>query len=252
MKLPWSRLYSIQAKLGIILLIAVIVILCGGAGSLFLSNRFLLISQLFVKGALPKIQVATALQQTTFRLSGFTREISLGKMPEHLQDRYGELAASLDQVEALTAIISQEESSADILTFNYLSQAIRNQAGVVFQVEVHIARKSEQLNRTLADIRNDLIAVSNRVVQREANGEEKILAANPPGPLQDMIAVVDKLTLDTWPAELQRLHELFALSTQRIATFNLATLDARHNETFASELDGIATLVEQIFAVKSQ
>lgn len=252
MKLSLSRLYSIQAKLGAILLIAILVILCGGAGSLFLSNRFLLISQLFVRSSLPKMQVATALQQTTFRLSGFTREVARGEMQQHLQERYGELTGALDQVEALTAKISQEESVADILTFNYLSQAIRNQASIVFQVQVQLARRTEQLQGSLADLRNELSVISEQVAPWQPAGGEEASQGHLAGLVQELITVVDKLAIDTRRAELQRLHEFFAISAQRLATFTATSQDSDSNSQRASQLSDIAQRLEPLFTLKGQ
>jgi diguanylate cyclase (GGDEF)-like protein len=132
-----------------VFLIAVLIIGGGGCLSLYFSTQLLSATQLFVETTLPTIDDANSLHMTALKIETYTQELSRVKRREDLEKTYQNLSTMLDTLENLTAKISQKESNFDILTLNWLSQAIRNQAQLVFQLEAQllVSQMTEQDER---------------------------------------------------------------------------------------------------------
>ena len=173
----FPRLYSIQAKFSILLIIMVGIILGGQIFSVLLSNRFLATTKFFVHGTLPKIQMARTLEKAVYQLGGFSHGLVHRHLHENLQGHYSALRATLDEVERLTVILSQEGGLVDILSLNLVSQAIRSHAAVVFQIQLNIRQNQVAMLDAQANLNllvHELDELSARLEQLSATYVENV------------------------------------------------------------------------------
>ena len=171
------RLYSIQAKFSILLIIMVGIILGGQVFSVLLSNRFLATTKYFVNGTLPSIRMARTLEKAVYQLGGFSHGFVHHQSYKNLQDHYFALRATLDEVEKLTVTLSQEGGLVDILSLNLVSQAIRSHAAVVFQIELNMSQQQTQTLDTQANLDlliHELEELSKRLEQLTAAYVENV------------------------------------------------------------------------------
>lgn len=130
------RFYSIQSKLFLVSLLSMVIIVGGGCLSLYLATKLLSATSLFVSTTLPRIETAKTLEKTALDIMNIARGLPQASRKEELNATYQRLIALLDQLEKLTATISQAETETDILALNSISQAIRSQAQLVVQMKV--------------------------------------------------------------------------------------------------------------------
>ena len=126
-----------------------LIITIGGGLSLYFSSQLFSTVQLFVTTTLPRIKTATRLQQTALSIKDNTQELSMAGEHEELVEIHGRLDALVDNLETLTAAISQGGVDIDILSLNWTSQAIRTQSQLVFQMkaqELRLIRDTKQKN----------------------------------------------------------------------------------------------------------
>lgn len=152
-----ERLYSIQSKLSLVFLIAIIIIGCGGFLSFYSSNQLLISTRLFVDTTLPRIETANSLHRTAHEIRNETKDLTRTGKSDGLRPSFVKIASLLDRLEKLTAKITQQDSEIDILSLNLTSQAIRSQAQLVFQLEAQLVKLKETLQDTRQQLRLELI-----------------------------------------------------------------------------------------------
>ncbi len=153
----FPRIYSIQAKLSIVFLLIAGVIVCSGALSVYVSKRHLSSTQLFAENIIPRIQRTNELQQTASRVKSYSRELSQATTRAGLHLVYSDLTVVLTRMEDLTATISNDDSGMDIVSLNFLSQAIRSQAQLVFQLKAQLLGLVSEQRADVGGIRRDLL-----------------------------------------------------------------------------------------------
>ncbi len=248
MKTILPRLYSIQAKLSILLLIALLIILCGEIFSVYFSKRVLSSAELFVHGALPRIQLATALEKATIRLAGFSREITYKNTTERLQKQYIDLNSALEQVESLAASMAQDEATIDIPSLNFLSSSIRSQADTVFKLGTEISRQSQQVSLATKSIKNDIISLDRQLSNPDPNDDKIAQYTVNKESLLTFLSVTDKLTITTTKEELTRLRNVFRGNLKRLGT----TISLPDDDPRKALVHNIITRVEDTFTLRYQ
>ncbi|WP_136805177.1 diguanylate cyclase [Desulfosediminicola flagellatus] len=152
-----ERLYSIQSKLSLVFLIAIIIIGCGGFLSFYSSNQLLMSTRLFVDTTLPRIETANSLHRTAHEIRNETKDLTRTGKWDGLRPTFVKIASLLDRLEKLTAKITQQDPEIDILSLNLISQAIRSQAQLVFQLEAQLVKLKETLQDNRQQVRLELI-----------------------------------------------------------------------------------------------
>ena len=134
-------MYSIQSKLSLVFIAAGLIYFIGVCFSFYFSGQVFSTTQLFLTTTLPRIKTTSSLQQTAFSIEEETQELSHSNQNKELTDVHNRLVMLLDYLETLTATISQDSIAFDIdvLSLNSISQAIRSQSQLVYQL------KAEQL-----------------------------------------------------------------------------------------------------------
>jgi len=152
------KLYSIQSKLFMVFLIAMLIIISGGVLSLYFLRQELSTIKLFVATTLPRIESSTTLKITALQIDKTIYSITRTTQPQTLKSDFIELADLIDHLAFLTTKISQEEDETDILSLNLTSQSIRNQAQLVFQLRTQqillLQKKQFMLQKARMDIIN--------------------------------------------------------------------------------------------------
>ncbi|MGE4545408.1 MAG: diguanylate cyclase [Pedobacter sp.] len=136
-----------------------VVLACSGFIYIYCSSRLLVATQLFMETTLPKIETANDLQSTAQGVDNYVKSLIRNNTVEEIEQNFRQLNGLLDRLENLTAKISQQERDADILTLNWLSQAIRTQVQLVVQLEMQklgleeeSRHKSLEIQATLASL----------------------------------------------------------------------------------------------------
>ncbi len=245
-----SRLYSIQSKLSMVFLIATLIIGSGGCLSLYFSTQLLSATQLFVETTLPTITDANALHLTALKIESYAKELSRGNQREGLENTYENMSMMLDNLEDLTAGISQKESHFDILTLNWLSQAIRNQAQLVFQLEAQllVIHVQEQHKRQSLLFKLG----GNPVLINDTQGL-KVLEGEPHAVIHEfvieLLAYLNQLDSIENSEELKDLETAYAVSRQSLADIAAQKRPGSY-EGAASEMLEILGGVDEVFAMQ--
>lgn len=150
------KFYSIQSKLSLLFITAGLIISIGGCLSFYFSGQVFFTTRLFITTTLPRIKTATTLQQTALSIEEGTQELSMSGQNKELIEIYRRLVTLLDNLEILTASISQEDIDIDILSLNWISQAIRTQSQLVFQMKAQQLRLIEEAKRNYFQIQRKL------------------------------------------------------------------------------------------------
>lgn len=125
----------------------------------YFSNQLLKATKLFVETTLPRIEIANSLRQTAVEIGVKTKELTSAEGREDLTVIFIQLTSQLDNLESLTAKISQQESEMDILALNWMSQAIRSQAQLVFQMEAQLVQLIKKIEEKRKQISFELVGV---------------------------------------------------------------------------------------------
>ncbi|WP_321531444.1 GGDEF domain-containing protein [uncultured Desulfuromonas sp.] len=157
MSLP--RIYSIQAKLSIYLFLTVTIMICNGILTVYFFNLHLSSNRFFTHNIEPQIQRTHELQKTSIQVFGFSRELSHEISQKDMDSVYSNLTMVLTQLEELTTKVSNEDSGIDILSLNFLSQSIRSQAQLIFQLKAQQLRMKASQQQVANEIRRDLLEI---------------------------------------------------------------------------------------------
>lgn len=246
------RLYSIQSKFSLLLLIAVFIIICGDIFSQFFSKRILSSTEDFVNGVMPKVRAAISFEHATTRLAGFSRELTKKIRSDTLEDRYAELTTALEQLEVLTVTMSQGDSRIDILYLNFLSQAIRSHAGVVFQIQTQIIMESERIHLSINTLKHGLSSAVSRVSDFKQDDYDNMTGSSDMvDPLHSLLPIADKLELVNAKPELLRLHGLFANNIRWIREHVQVFGDTSGEVKLKQDIDDLVRRFEELFMSKN-
>ena len=172
MSLP--RIYSIQAKLSIYLFLTVTIMICNGILTVYFFNLHLSSNRFFTHNIEPQIQRTHELQKTSIQVFGFSRELSHEISQKDMDSVYSNLTMVLTQLEELTTKVSNEDSGIDILSLNFLSQSIRSQAQLIFQLKAQQLRMKASQQQVANGIRRDLLEImASDVAQKSIPADKK-------------------------------------------------------------------------------
>lgn len=246
------KLYRIRSKLLAVFLMVALIFGGGGVVTILFFNDILDTTQGFVDDTLPKINTAKQLDITARDVDVNIHHLMNSRDRGELNRYFAATSALLEQLERLTATLSQEGGDANILSLNRSSQAIRAQAQLVFQVstqrlllQTQVETLSRQVRRGLQEmaIRHPGDAADAEPVPAEAlhrtvlelldSTERGLLADSEAGVeaqrqqylrlASQLRKVPDPLSHTAGPAtpneplaELERYADLFALRRQQI------------------------------------
>ncbi|WP_275099408.1 GGDEF domain-containing protein [Sedimenticola hydrogenitrophicus] len=128
------KLYRIRSKLLAVFVTAALIFSGGGVVTIVFFNDILATTQGFVDDTLPKINAAKHLDITARDIDVNIHRLMNGRDRRELNLYFATTSDLLEQLERLTAAMSQEDGHTNILSLNRASQAIRTQAQLVFQV----------------------------------------------------------------------------------------------------------------------
>ena len=157
--MPLPRIYSIQAKLSIYLFLTVTIMICNGVLTVYFFNLHLSSNRFFTLNIEPQIQRTHELQKTSIQVFGYSRELSHEISQKDMDSVYSNLTMVLTQLEELTTKVSNEDSGIDILSLNFLSQSIRSQAQLIFQLKAQQLRMKASQQQVANGIRRDLLEI---------------------------------------------------------------------------------------------
>jgi len=168
------RIYSIQAKLSIYLFLTVTIMICNGILTVYFFNLHLSSNRFFTHNIEPQIQRTHELQKTSIQVFGFSRELSHEISQKDMDSVYSNLTMVLTQLEELTTKVSNEDSGIDILSLNFLSQSIRSQAQLIFQLKAQQLRMKASQQQVANGIRRDLLEImASDVAQKSIPADKK-------------------------------------------------------------------------------
>ena len=151
------RIYSIQTRMSLILLLVVVVVTLSSALSIYFSQRYLVSARLVAGSLIPRIQRAKDIQQTATQVTGYSWSLSNTQSQTALRQAFARLTIALSKLGTLTATLSNEDSGIDIVSLNFLSQAVQSQTQLIFQVKAQLLKQeSDQLIIAKA-LRRDLL-----------------------------------------------------------------------------------------------
>jgi diguanylate cyclase (GGDEF)-like protein len=233
----------------VVFLIAALIITSGGCLSLYFSTQLLTATQLFVDTTLPTIADANSLHLTTLKIENYTQELSRVHRREDLERTYQNLSAMLDRLESITARISQKESNFDILTLNWLSQAIRNQAQLVFQLEAQllVIRANEQeARRSLLQRLGGIPRLKNDTKRLKVLGEHHAVIHEF---MIELLAYLNQLESITNSDDLKDLEAAYTVSHQGLAVIAQQNWPG-NNDDPKYGMPKILSDVDEVFAMQ--
>ncbi|MFT6916503.1 MAG: diguanylate cyclase (GGDEF)-like protein [Motiliproteus sp.] len=138
-------LYRIKSKLQLVFLIAALIFGGGGMLSILFFNDISIVTQGFVAQTLPRLDTANHLDMIARDIDSSSQRLINTDKPLALSAEFARISALLDRLEILTATLSQEGGNADILRLNRISQGIRTQAQLVFQLSTQRLQLRQQV-----------------------------------------------------------------------------------------------------------
>ena len=242
MKLP--RIYSIQAKLSAVFLFVVILIICSGMLSVYFSKRHLKTASFFTDIIAPDIQRINDLQQAASRVENDSRQLSQAVTRYKLVQVHEDLENTLVLMSGLTTTITQEDNGIDIVSLNFLTQAIRSHAQLVFQLRAERLKMALDQQRISREIQRHLI----RLVALEAPRDNH---SPSPGLLTRSLPLLDALNIPAaTPLNIRQLKGDFAAfhreNARAISEINAPKIRARARAV----LDLITELMGSLLELK--
>ena len=202
MKLP--RLYSIQAKLSAVFLFIVILIACSGMLSVYFSKRHLKTARFFADTIIPEIQRINDLQHAASQVEDYSGELSRAVARNRLDQVYGDLEKALARMTEQTQTITREDNGIDIVSLNFLNQAIRTQAQLVFQLRARLLKMASDQQGVSKEIQRHLLELAALEARRGIDSDA-------PGFLSRPLPLLDALSLPaTSPLNIRQLKGDFA------------------------------------------
>ena len=153
------RIYSIQNKISIVFLLVITIVICSGAFSAYSSKHYLFFARRVADSLTPKIRQTKDLQQAATEIKGSSRKLSFSSSSKSLRKVYLSLTNSLEKLEKLTSTLSREDSNLDIVSLNFLTQAIRSQTQLIFQLMAQLLKKESRLQGLSNDLQNGMLEV---------------------------------------------------------------------------------------------
>lgn len=138
-----SRFYTIQAKLLVIFLLMAFVYAGGGVGILLFVHDIVGETETFLEVSGGQVREAGDLESTAIDIAYRTQKLVNETDREGLRRDFGEVNRALDWLEAVTARISREGDTLDLLTLNRLHQSIRSEVHLLFLISDQILAAGE-------------------------------------------------------------------------------------------------------------
>ena len=151
------RIYSIQTRMSLILLLVVVVVTLSSALSIYFSQRYLVSARLVAGSLIPRIQRAKDIQQTATQVTGYSWSLSNTQSQTALRQAFARLTIALSKLGTLTATLSNEDSGIDIVSLNFLSQAVQSQTQLIFQVKAQLLKQESDQLKIAKALRRDLL-----------------------------------------------------------------------------------------------
>lgn len=204
------QLYSIQSKLFMVFLTAILIIGGGGCLSLYFSRQQLSATKLFVETTLPRIESSGALQTTALQISKIIFSITRTTQSQTLKSDFIECSNLLDRLEHLTSEISQKDDGTDILSLNLTSQSIRDQAQLVLQLQIQRMVLLEKEQLMLQKAKLDALTLPSLIM---ADNLQPVQPTQKYQLLQKqiikMITLLNRLEMAKTPLELESLESAY-------------------------------------------
>nr|WP_321403920.1 GGDEF domain-containing protein [uncultured Desulfobacter sp.] len=166
------RIYSIQTRMSLILLLVVFVVTFSGVFSIYFSQRYLVSARLVASSLMPRIQRAKDIQQTVTQVTVYSWSLSNTNSRTELHQVFAHLTTALATLGTLTATLSNEDSGIDIVSLNFLSQAIQSQTHLIFQVKAQLLKQEREQVKIVKGLRRDLLTIGVEFFKTHSRAKE--------------------------------------------------------------------------------
>jgi diguanylate cyclase (GGDEF)-like protein len=143
--------------MSLILLLVVVVVAFSSAFSIYFSQRYLVSARLVAGRLIPRIERAKDIQQTATQVTGYSWSLSNTTSQAALHQTFGHLTTALSKLGTFTATLSNEDSGIDIVSLNFLSQAVQSQTHLIFQVKAQLLKQEKEQFKIAKGLRQDLL-----------------------------------------------------------------------------------------------
>jgi len=228
-----------------VFLFIVIIIICSGMLSVYFSKRHLNTARFFADNIIPGIQRINDLQQAAAQVDGSCRLLSKAPAREDLAQGNADLLEVLARMEGLTATITHEDKGIDIVTLNFLSQAIRTQAQLVFQLKAQrltLVSEQQEITRGIHHGLMELLTLASDPVHRSFHGLLK---------RADILMQTLNRASDT-PFNIRQLREEFAAFRRESGLLLSQTRDKQLHSHARALLDQMTAQLDRLLGISQE
>jgi hypothetical protein len=241
------RIYSIQTQISLIFLLIVIVVTFSSMLSIYFSQRYLVSARLVAGSLIPRIQRAKDIQTTATEVSGYSWRLSNTNSQRALQQTFAHLTIALARLGKLTSTLSNEDSGIDIVSLNFLSQAVQSHTQLIFQVKAQLLKQEAEQLKIAKGLHRDLLKAGVNFLETHSHTKKKHSVVHEF--IEQCLGILEKFDTPSLSlADVKQLGKEFAKIK------NMTILPAVETKFKEKEkdrlLDSIQTPMEQLLKLK--
>lgn len=242
------RIYSIQTRMSLILLLVVLVVTFSSVLSIYFSQRYLVSARLVAGSLIPRIQRAKDIQQTATQVTGYSWSLSNTNSQTALRQAFAHLTTALATLGTLTATLSNEDSGIDIVSLNFLSQAVQSQTHLIFQVKAQLLEQEREQLEIAKGLRRDLLKIGMDFFKTHSHTKKHhVVVYNMIAQSLDFLAKFDTLAS---LSDIQQLENQFEQIKQITVLPSVDTTVKDHKKAIDAFMDHILTSMAQLLKLK--
>ena len=235
-----------------IFLLVVTVVVCTSGISIYFSQRYLASARLAVGSLMPMVQRAKDIQQAATEVKGYSRSLSNSNSPAALHQAFSDLTIALAKLEKLTSMLSNEDSGIDIVSLNFLNQAVQSQTNLIFQVKAQLLKQEAQQLKIIKELRRDLLKTG-FVDFSITHSYEKENHASIHKILEQSLVILEKLDMpDVSLSDVNQLENEFARTKNRTVLLPAGKINTAKEKGGGRLINGVRTSVERLLELKQQ
>lgn len=243
------RIYSIQTQISLIFLLIVIVVTFSSMLSIYFSQRYLVSARLVAGSLIPKIQRAKDIQTTATEVTGYSWRLSNTNSQRALHQAFAHLTIALARLGKLTSTLSNEDSGIDIVSLNFLSQAVQSQTQLIFQVKAQLLKQEAEQLKIAKGLHRDLL--KNGVDFLETHSHTKRKHSVVHKIIEQCLGILEKFDTPSLSlADVKQLEKEFARIKNMTILPAVETKFKEKEKATERLLDSIQTPMEQLLKLK--
>nr|WP_319493743.1 GGDEF domain-containing protein [uncultured Desulfobacter sp.] len=244
------RIYSIQTRMSLILLLVVFVVTFSGVFSIYFSQRYLVSARLVAGSLIPRIQRAKDIQQTVTQVTVYSWSLSNTNSQTELHQAFTQLTTALATLGRLTATLSNEDSGIDIVSLNFLSQAIQSQTHLIFQVKAQLLKQEREQVKIVKGLRRDLLKFGADFFRTHSHTKENHVVVHKM--IAQSLDFLEKFDTLASLSDIQPLENEFARIKQITVPPPVDTTVKDQKKTIDAFIDHILTPLGQLLKLKQK